>query len=568
MSNETQHSDSQPANPEKPDGWAKFVLAMQAIGIGLVIAAIVTVIRLIQHPQFRSVYLGLDQMRTPLVAIGVAVLALAGFVIWYRPNLRTLAVGAAVLLVVGLGARSLIRIDSYYGGMLPRFTWRWAPTAEEQFAAYLEEQPQASDASPTAIELQESKHDYATFLGPNRDGILNAIDLETDWSAHPPRELWRHPVGLGWGGFAVVGQAAITQEQRGDEEAVVCYDLKTGRQLWTYSSPVRFEDEHGDGPRANPTVANGRVYTIGATGLLTCLDGSNGKMIWQQETLSDPKTQNILWGMSGSPLVIGDRVIVTPGGGAGRALVAYDADDGRELFSGGDDPSAYSSPAQVDLAGQKQFLSFNGAGLRGFDEQGQPLWLHAWLTQGESQRVNVAQPIVVQDFDPASHDAGYVLISSGYGMGAALLRISREDDTWRTEEVWRSKQLKAKMSNFVVHDGFVYGLDNGILTCLDARTGKRNWKRGRYGHGQLLLVGDVLLIQAESGEVVLAAANPESYQEWSRLAALQDKTWNNATLAGNILVVRNDREAAAFELPLRSESSLALGSNPPEASIP
>ncbi len=542
---------------EPTSGWAKFVMALQAIGVGILIAAVVTIFKLAQHPQFR-VYLGLDQMRTPLMVIGLILIAVVGFIVWYRPKLQSLIGAAAVMLVLFVGLKYLVRIDSYYGGMIPRFTWRWTPTAEERFAAYLTQQTPENVETPPEVSLQSGKHDFANFLGANRDGVIEDVQLDADWSARPPQELWRHPVGLGWGGFAVAGQAAITQEQRGPDEAVVCYDLKTGQELWVHTSAVRFHDEHGDGPRANPTVVDGRVYTMGATGLLTCLDGSTGKLIWQQQTIKDPETQNILWGMSGSPLVVEDLVVVTPGGGTDRALVAYQTADGREVFSGGDDPAAYSSPTRVQLAGQQQYLSFNGSGLRGFDAQGKPLWLHSWLTQGEKQRVNVAQPLAVTGLGPENDDVGYVLISSGYGMGAALLRISHDQETWQVAEVWKSRQLKSKMSNFVVRDGFIYGMDNGILTCLDLQSGKRKWKNGRYGHGQLLLVGDVLLIQAESGEVVLVNADPQSYQELARFTALTDKTWNNAALAGNILVVRNDREAAAFELPLRQESNLAL----------
>jgi outer membrane protein assembly factor BamB len=299
------------------------------------------------------------------------------------------------------------------------------------------------------------------------------------------------------------------------------------------------------------------VYTIGAAGLLSCINGADGASIWSQNSLADPATQNILWGMSGSPLVVDDKVIITPGGGVGRSLVAYDAASGDELFQGGDDPAGYASPVRVQLAGQTQFLSFNGAGLRGFDEQGHPLWLHPWLTQGESQRVNVAQPIVVPGLGKAAENVGHVLVSSGYGMGAALLRIAYEGGEWRVTEVWRNRNLKSKMSNFVVHDGYVYGMDNGIMACLDVNTGDRQWKGGRYGHGQILLVGDVMLVQSESGKVVLVEATPQEHRELASLMALGDKTWNHPTLSGNILIVRNDREAAAFELPLRQANDVA-----------
>jgi len=555
-----QSATNQPeqTTPAPTSNREKVILALQAIGIGLLFALGIGLFKLTQHPQFQAFYLGLDQMRTPLAVLALTLLSLVGAAIWIRPRFQTVATVTAGLFVLFIALSWVVRIDSFYGGMVPRFAWRWSPTAEERFAQFQTEQATQQDDEPAMIDLTPTAADFPGFLGrAARDGVIDGVALETDWSAHAPRELWRHPVGLGWGGFSVAGQAAITQEQRGEEEAIVCYDLKTGREIWAYTSPVRFVDEHGDGPRANPTIVAGRVYCMGATGLLTCLNGADGTKIWDAQTLNDPQSQNLLWGMSGSPLVIDGKVIVTPGGAAGRSIVAYDAEDGTELFSGGDDPAGYASPVQVSMAGKNIYLSFNGAGLRGFDEAGKPLWLHPWLTQGESQRVNVAQPIVLNSFDGAAENAGHVVISSGYGMGAALLRVTHEGDQWSVEEVWRSRHLKSKMSNFVQRDGFLYGMDNGIMACVDAVTGKRKWKQGRYGHGQLLLVGDVLLVQAESGEVALVQASPEGHNELARLEALSDKTWNNATLAGNILLIRNDREAAAYELPLRQNQDLA-----------
>jgi outer membrane protein assembly factor BamB len=258
--------------------------------------------------------------------------------------------------------------------------------------------------------------------------------------------------------------------------------------------------------------------------------------------------------MSGSPLVVEGQVIVTPGGAPGRSVMAFDCRDGRLVWSAGDDPAAYASPACVQLAGQLQLLSFNGAGLRGFATNcGQPLWLYPWVTQGERQRVNVAQPIVVTPSDNSAPDEGLVLVSSGYEMGMSLLRVSAEQGDWQVTEVWHSRGLRSKMSNFVVHDESIYGFDSGILACLDLRDGQRVWKGGRYGHGQILLVGDLLLIQAETGEVVLVRATPQGHEELARLEALPGKTWNHAALAGNVLVVRNDREAAAFELPEQTQ---------------
>jgi outer membrane protein assembly factor BamB len=255
--------------------------------------------------------------------------------------------------------------------------------------------------------------------------------------------------------------------------------------------------------------------------------------------------------MSGSPLVLDDQVVVTPGADQGASAISYSLETGNEFWRSGDDRAAYSSPIQSHICGERQVLSFNGAGLGCYATDGTPRWLHPWLTQGESQRVNVAQPVVLPADPTRMADSTRVLISSGYDNGTALLEIQRTASEFNVAVVWHSKNLKSKMSNFVVHGQHIYGLDNGILTCLDLNDGQRKWKRGRYGHGQMLLVGDKLLIQAESGEIVLVAASPEEHRELAKFNALSSKTWNNLALAGNTLVVRNDREAAAFELPTK-----------------
>jgi outer membrane protein assembly factor BamB len=527
-----------------------------AIVIGFVLWTVVRVASVlvsVDSETWTRLYTGLDSLRWLIGGVLLGVIAFVYWAYWVRLSRRKVVALLVILLAVGVVSGNLFRFEGTYGNLFPRVVWRWSPSADGQWTAYAAHRDVSPDAKPldeSAISLAPTEHDFPAFLGPTRDGNITNIRLARDWHRRPPRELWRHPIGLGWGSFAVVGDFAFTQEQRGDVETVVCYELKTGRERWAYGQSVRFSASHGDGPRATPTIVDGRVYVIGATGLLTCLDGATGTAIWQQQALSDPVNQNLVWGMSGSPLVVGDVVIVTPGGGPGRSVVAYRCEDGSFLWSGGDDMAGYASPMLRDFAGRPQILNFNGEGLRGHDAaDGAPLWLHPWITHGSS-RVNIAQPLVVTPFGQPAVNEGFVLISSGYGVGAALVRVTAIGGDWRIEEVWRTKDLESKLSNFVVHEDHIYGLDNGVLVCIDLRDGRRAWKRGRHGHGQLLLVDDLILLQAESGAIALIEATPEEHRELARLPALSDKTWNHPTLAGDVLVVRNDREAAAFELPL------------------
>jgi outer membrane protein assembly factor BamB len=510
-----------------------------------------------QEERTKLLFIGLDGMCFYL-AIQLAVLVSAIVAtLYFRPSRRTLATIGGLVLAAYFGFSSLVRVDDYFGNRTPQYSWVWTPKAEEKIKTYLTSRT-TKDLSLIAEDLfLPTNTDFPELMGKGGTAIIEHCQLATNWDERPPKILWRHPVGLGWSSFAVVGNAAVNLEQRDDQECVVCYDIRNGTELWSHGETLRFNHEHGDGPRTTPSIHNGRVFSFGATGVLTCIDFKSGKLIWKQSVFDDPVTQNLLFGMSGSPLVLNGMVIVTPGAGKGSSAIAYDADTGSEQWRSGDDPASYASPMAVSLCGDSQILSFNGAGLRSYSESGESLWLQPWVTQGDS-RVNVAQPIPLSsdqiDQATGSDSSGAkwakVLISSGYDKGTALLKIMRLNNQWTSEVIWESKHLKSKLSNFVAYENYAYGLDNGILTCIDLKTGEREWKKGRYGHGKMLLVQNNLLILAETGEVVLVKAAPDSHQELAKFEALTSKTWNNIALAGDILVVRNDREAAAYQLPL------------------
>ena len=246
-----------------------------------------------------------------------------------------------------------------------------------------------------------------------------------------------------------------------------------------------------------------------------------------------------MWGISCSPLVAGDLVVVSAGGPDERSLVAYHRQSGEFVWGAGGDPAGFSSPQLVTLAGREQILIFNNHNIVAHNPQdGAILWSQPW------DRVEcIANPL------PLPGDQ--VLVSSGYGAGAKLFQVTATPAGDLTSEiVWESKRLKAKFANMAYHNGFVYGLDDGILVCLDPTDGKRRWKRGRYGHGQLILVDDVLLITSEKGEVLLVEATPDKHIELAQMTVFDDKTWNPPTLAAPYLLVRNDSEAACYELPL------------------
>lgn len=523
-------------------------LILFPIGIGLPLSIAISFVQWLQEEKTKLYFIGLDGMCFYL-AIGLFAIAAIGLGIFrFRPRKRYLLISAVVVSLVLFGASKLFRIDGYNGDRTPRITWRWKPKTEHNIKAYLTSRRVNYMESSIESVFRPTLNDFPEMHGVNRTAKIDTVDLKTNWNTDAPKLLWRHPVGLGWSGFAVVGNAAVTLEQRDEFECIVCYDVRTGVELWCHCEETRFNHEHGDGPRSTPTICDGRVYTMGATGILTCLEFSTGELTWKQSVFSDPKSQNLIFGMSGSPLVVDGLVVVTPGAGVGAAAIAYDMNSGELVWSSGDDPASYSSPVAATLFGKKQVLSFNGSGLRSVGLDGQSLWFQPWVTQGDS-RVNVAQPKVISD-NATTADSVKVLISSGYDKGTALLNVSYVDDRWSSEVLWESKLLKSKLSSFVVHENFAYGFDNGILACIDLTNGKRVWKGGRYGHGKMLLVRNRLLIQAESGEIVLVAATPSAHLELARFEALSSKTWNEMALAGEVLVVRNDCEAAAVRLPV------------------
>jgi outer membrane protein assembly factor BamB len=482
------------------------------------------------------IWLGDDQrqnqnVNTIMLTMLVSVLLLLWVVILSRLRwfVRVGIIGLAAML--GVAAAMTVRIEGVSGDLLPSLKWRWTVEPGEVL-------PEPMVYVSTAM---SGLADYPQFLGPDRNGVVESGRLARDWSTAPPVERWRREVGAGWSAFAVAGTRAVTQEQRGDEEVVVCYHIANAAELWVHGDDQRYDNPvAGLGPRATPTIVGDRVYTLGSKGLLNCLDLGSGERIWSTDTLDDADADVADWGNSGSPLVIDDLVVVNPGGDAGRSLIAYHRETGERIWTSGADLGSYSSPAVAELVGVRQIVIVNAASVTGHDiKTGEVLWTYVW--PGELPKV--AQPV------PLSEDR--LFVSAGYGLGSVLLQLSHDESGFEVAEVWKSRRLKAKFTNVVHRDGYLYGLDDGIFTCIDVAAGRRQWKDGRYGHGQIILNDDLIVVQTEWGEVTLVEATPDELRELGTIAALDSKTWNNATLAGRYLLVRNDREAVCYELPVR-----------------
>jgi outer membrane protein assembly factor BamB len=468
---------------------------------------------------------------------------------WYLvrgqpPTRRRVAHVLAGAAVVGIFALFFL-LDGYSGDMRPKIVFRWAPKAD-QLLPPPPPRTQNSAATGNRADLTKTTpHDYPQFLGPGRIPIMTGIRLARDWKARPPQRVWRQPIGGGWSAFAVVGDYAVTQEQRGDEELVVCYEFRTGRVVWSHAEPGRFTSVlGGDGPRATPTIDAGRVYVQSPRGPLLCLDGADGTVIWSHDIIRENSAKNINWGRSGSPLVVDGKVIVSAGGPQDQSLVAYDAETGKRIWSAGNDVASYSSPALATLCGVRQVVSVNQDEVVGHRlTDGKPLWQCPWPGKSNAN-ASASQPVAAGD--------DRVFLSKGYGIGSKLIQLHRSDNgSFAVNVLWQKPTLmKTKLTNVVLRDGYVYGLSQGVLECVQLDTGRRRWKRGRYGHGQLLLVDNLLLVTAETGDVALVEATAERFHELGRFEAIEGKTWNNPTLVGPYLLVRNAEEAACYELPL------------------
>jgi outer membrane protein assembly factor BamB len=498
-------------------------------------------------------------MRNALT-MSIGALAFILVVFWFVAFSRSSGAmrwGALVLLLMLGGvfvAAKQVENPSFTGDMRVSFPWR---PAVADFLGI--KPPQFAAPQSGKVELAVTSRDFPQFLGPTRDGVITGVKLSPDWEKSKPELLWKQPIGEGWSGFAIVGNLALTLEQRSEEEWATCYDLKTGRLEW--SSPLQARHEQvpgGIGPRSTPTIHEGRIYTMGATGVLRCLEGTNGSVLWEHDLLAEyglkqaEETSLIHWGRSASPLIVGDAVVVPAGGAEGKraTLVAYHKRTGAKLWEGGDRIPSYSSPTLATIDGVQQILVVSEDYAGGYDAtNGKRLWEVEWNGKSSSD-ANVSNANQV--------GPDLVLLSKGYGAGGRLLKITRKDGTWTASVVWSNfRILRTKFSNVVIKDGFVYALSDsgqaGQLECIELATGKRRWRGSAYGYGQILLVGDYLLVTSEEGEIVLLDATTDGERVRGRVQAIEGTTWNNAALAGPYLLVRNGRQAACFKLPLAKE---------------
>lgn len=497
------------------------------VGVAVVAIALVVTRLLVD----RSIVTGM--MGMALYIYSLPVLSVA-FVAWallrdHLPkNRRTVTLAAAIGL--SLLPFTLIRTYGINASAGSDFAWRWSLTAEEKLLAQAEDEPDA-----VATTVTETAIRWPGFRGENQNGVVRGTRIGTDWQNQPPVALWRQPVGPGWSSFAVRGDYFFTQEQRGEEETLSCYRLDSGEVVWRHGDSTRFwESNAGAGPRATPTLHGEMVYSFGANGVLNALRAADGSVVWSRNVAEDTGAEVPTWGLVSSPLIVNNLVVVHAG-----QLAAYDLATGEPRWTGPTDGVSYSSARHLSLDGSPQIMIVNQEGATSVDPaNGTVLW------QKEVPGFPMALPLQINDTE--------ILIGSSR-TATRRWQVTKNKGTWSVHEVWSSNGLKPYFNGFVVHEGFVFGFDGSILSCIDLETGERRWKGGRYGHGQMLLLPDqdLILVVTEKGAVALVSAKPEGFEELANIPAIDGKTWNHPVLVDHTLLVRNDREMAAFRLPLQ-----------------
>jgi outer membrane protein assembly factor BamB len=573
--------------------WLFFSRALWSERIGAIVLMVVAVLatRQIVHESMAGAGQGMLMYILPAPFLALALVAWALVTRDLQDGVRRASLPAAIMLACAPFA--LIRTAGV-SSTGSEFHLRWTPTPEERLLALANDEPvtppavpasaaeppvttagepsvaasggpaqppvtpsaskaaapappsKIEPAAPVATEAAAAPATHAPlvrraewpgFRGPERDGVVRGVSINTDWSASPPVQMWRRPIGPGWSSFAVDGDLLYTQEQRGEDEVVSCYKVSTGEPVWRHRDGVRFyESNGGPGPRATPTVSNGRVYTFGATGTLNALDARNGRVLWSRNAATDTGRKIPEWGIASSPLVVDDMVIVAVSG----TLAAYDLAAGKPRWVGPQHGGTYSSPQLVTLEGVPQVLLLSAPGVVSVSPaDGKQLWEHTW--EGGA----IVQPAITAD--------GGILInamSMTGGMGTRRLAVAHGPDGWTVAERWTSNGLKPYYNDFVLHKGHAFGFDGNILSCINLEDGARKWKGGRYGNGQLVLLADqdVLMVLSEEGELALVSATTEHFKELARFPVLNAKTWNHPVLVGDVLLVRNGEEMAAFRL--------------------
>ncbi len=393
----------------------------------------------------------------------------------------------------------------------------------------------------------QTEHQWPQLLGPSRNGLSAEKGLLDSWGADGPQEVWRVKGGVGMSGLAISRGRLLTMIQTDGKQRVVCLDAKTGKPIWQTPVAAEYRNGQGNGPRATPTIAGETVLAFTGEGILVALNFTDGEILWSHDAVAENGGKAADYGMACSPLVVGERVIVTVG--APKAtVVAYDIKSGKQAWTAGEgDAAGYSSPALLNVGGRQQIVAFTGSSVLGVDPQGgSVLWRYPYETDFNC---NIVTPLAVN---------GQVFISSGENHGSVLLKLTPSGERSDVGEVWSSQGtksvLRSEWQTPLLIDGYLYGFDNvgsagpvTHLTCVNAATGERAWQQLRFGKGNLITADGKLLISTMKGELVIVKASPERYKELGR-ATVIGTTRQAPALCNGLLYLRDDQEIVCVNM--------------------
>jgi len=393
-----------------------------------------------------------------------------------------------------------------------------------------------------AVQVVAQSTDWPQWRGPNRDGISKETGLLKSWPANGPALLWKAKgAGNGYSSFAVANGKLYTMGLREDREFVVAFDVATGKELWATQHGGAYRNDRGDGPRGTPTVDGGRLYALGGNGDLSSLDARTGKIFWSKNVLKEFGGSNTRWGISESPLVIGDRVLVNAGG-PNASIVALKTSDGSVIWKSQSDEAGYSSAIPLNVNGSTQVVFFTGARALGLDlKDGKLLWDYA---RPSNDVANVATPIA---------RANRIFVSSDYGTGGGVIEIKADN---KAQEIYFTKEMRNHHSSSVLVGDYLYGFSSAILTAMKFDTGEIAWRNRSVGKGSLVYADGHLYCFSENGVVGLVEASPAGYKEVGRFRIPQDSlpTWTHPVVSGGRLFLRDQDTIYAFDVKDKSGS--------------
>lgn len=379
--------------------------------------------------------------------------------------------------------------------------------------------------------------DWPQFRGPNRDGISSETGLLGSWPSGGPRVLWKIPLGEGFSQVVAVKDRLYAFYGQGNDDVAAAFDAATGKQLWRVRIGDKYTSGQGNGPRSTPTVDGGLMYVLSGSGKLSALKTANGQMVWAHDLRGEYGARIPEWGVSTSPLVEGNLLLVNAGGTGNKSVIAFDKATGKPVWTSQDRGAGYSAPIGITVGGVRQLIVFAADSILSLaPKDGKLLWQVPWKTDWD---VNAAAPV----FSPPDK----LFISSGYDTGSALFQVKVEGNRVSAEEIWRSRGMKNTFSSSVLHDGTIYGFDNATLKALDAASGEERWKQRGFGHGSLILAGGNLIVLSEKGTLALLAATPREYKQLGAIRVLEGKCWTAPALANGRLYLRNEEHLIALD---------------------